>query len=61
MKPNFTDEHKFPPGGYVLAAATNVAKTFARIRRQQAEQAKQEAEAQAEAVRKVRNLKRREA
>lgn len=57
MKPKFTDEHKFPPGGYVRAAGTNVAKTFARIRKQQAEQAKMDAEAQEEAERKVRQIK----
>ena len=43
---------------YVPASKTDVSKTFARIRRQQAEQAKQEAAAQEEAVRKVRQIKR---
>lgn len=34
MKPKFTDQYRFPPGGYVPAAATDVAKTFARARRE---------------------------
>ena len=58
MKPKFTDTDKFPPGGYVKAAATDVSKTFARIRKQQAEQARIDAEAEAEAGRKVRQIKR---
>lgn len=45
MTPKFTDSNRFPPGGYTPAAKTNVAKTFARIRRQLAEEARCEAEA----------------
>ena len=61
-RPAFTDAGRFAPGGYVPAAKTDIAKTFARVRRQQAEQAKIEAEAQAEAQaeakRKVRTIRR---
>lgn len=52
-KPRYTDEHKFPPGGYVKSAATDVSKTFKRIRAQQAEQVK----AEAEAMKKVRQIR----
>ena len=44
-RPNFTDGERFPPGGYVSAAKTDVARTFARIRRELAEKQKAEAEA----------------
>lgn len=57
MKPKFTDADKFPPGGYVRAAATDVSKTFSRIRKQMAEQTRIDAEAEAEAGRKVRQIK----
>jgi hypothetical protein len=33
MKPKFTDAHRFPHG-YVKAEATDVRKTFERVRRQ---------------------------
>lgn len=44
MKPNFTDNHRFPVP-YVPSGKTDVAKTFARIRRQIAEDEKRAAEA----------------
>jgi len=55
VKPRFTDHHRFPPGGYVKASKTDVAATFRRIRREMAEQEK--AEAEAEAMQKVRSIK----
>lgn len=48
MKPKFTDTYRLPPGGYVPSIKTDVAKTFARIRKQLAEQAKIDAKAQEE-------------
>lgn len=54
IKPRYTDTHK-RPHGYTTAAATDVSKTFARVRREMAEQAKREAEA----VKNVKPIKRK--
>ena len=34
--PNFTDTHRFPPGGYVSAVNTDIRRTFARERERHA-------------------------
>lgn len=57
MKPKYTDTHKFGPNGYVRAAKTDIAATFRRIRREMAEREK--AEAEAEAMKNVKQIKRR--
>lgn len=54
MKPNFTDNHRFS-APYVPSGKTDVAKTFARIRRQQAEEERR----QAEAMKNVKQIKER--
>lgn len=46
-----------PKFRYTNAASTNIAKTFNRIRREQAEQAKRKVADEAEAAAKVTNLK----
>jgi septal ring factor EnvC (AmiA/AmiB activator) len=46
-----------PQFRYINAASTNIAKTFAKARKALAEQAKKDAESQAEAQRKVANIK----
>lgn len=57
MKTIFTDSHRFPPGGYVPASKTDVTTTFRRIRREQAEKAM----AEAESMKKVRQIKKEKA
>lgn len=54
MKPNFTDAHRFQVP-YVPSGKTDVAKTFARIRRQLAEQEKRADEA----MKNVKQIKER--
>ena len=56
-KSKCSDDHRFPPGGYVPSGKTDVAKTFARIRRELAEQKKESEAVQAEQISKVRRLK----
>lgn len=51
MKPSFTDAARWPVP-YVPAAKTNIARTFARVRRQMAEQAEREEEG----MRNVRDI-----
>ncbi len=46
-----------PKFRYTNAASTDIAKTFARIRREQAEQAKRDAADKLEASKKVRTIK----
>ena len=58
MKPKYTDEAKYP-SGYTKASATDIRKTFARIRKQQAEEAKRQAEIAAEARQKVTKIARK--
>ena len=53
LRPRFTDTHRYPHG-YVHA--TNVAKTFARIRREQIKEAKARTEVVAEQIAKVRRI-----
>lgn len=52
MKPNILDRQ----WKYVNAASTNLAKTFARIRREQEAEAKRNAANDSEAARKVRKI-----
>lgn len=54
--PKFTDTHKLPHG-YTTAAATDVRKTFARARKELAEQAKRDQES----VKNVKQIKARKA
>lgn len=54
MKPRFTDTHKFS-APYVTSGKTDVSKTFARVRREQAEQERMEKEA----MRNVKQIKRK--
>lgn len=44
MRPRFTDDHKFSGGAYVPASKTDIGKTFARIRREMAEQERRDRE-----------------
>jgi hypothetical protein len=55
MKVRYTDRERYP-NGYVTAKDSDIRKTFARIRKQQAEEAKQRAAIQAEQAQKVRKL-----
>lgn len=55
-KIRFTDEARWPVA-YIPSSATDITKTFARIRKQLAEQAEQEKAAVAEAQVKVRRMK----
>lgn len=54
MKPNFTDSHKFPGGAYVPASKTDVAKTFARVRREMAEQERRLAESNVKQIKRAK-------
>lgn len=56
QKIRYTDTHKYP-AGYTTAAATDVSKTFARVRKEMAEQAKRDQEA----VKNVKPIKARKA
>ena len=42
--PKFTDLNKYPPGGYMSAAATDISRVFARERKRLAEVDKKQAE-----------------
>lgn len=53
MRPKFTDLLRYPHG---YTHATNVAKTFARVRREQVDEAKSRATIEAEQVAKVRRI-----
>jgi rubrerythrin len=53
LRPKFTDTLRYPRG---YTHATNVAKTFARIRREQAEEEKAHAAVLAEQITKVRRI-----
>jgi hypothetical protein len=53
LRTRFTDTYRYPHG---YTHATNVAKTFARIRREQAEEAKSRAAVVAEQIAKVRRI-----
>ena len=55
-KPIFTDESKYP-AGYVPASKTDIRKTFARIRKQMAEDAKQNKEIEQERRVKVKAIR----
>jgi hypothetical protein len=55
-KIRFTDEARWPVA-YIPSSATDITKTFARIRKQLAEQAEQEKAVVAEAQVKVRRMK----
>ena len=56
-KSKCSDDHRFPPGGYVPSGKTDVAKTFARIRKQLKEAEEARKVVAAEIVQKVRAIK----
>jgi hypothetical protein len=53
LRPKFTDTHRYPHG---YTHITNVAKTFARVRREQMEETKVHTAVLAEQVAKVRRI-----
>ena len=53
MRPKFTDLFRYPNG---YTHATNVAKTFARVRREQLNEAKARETIEAEQIAKVRRI-----
>lgn len=57
MKPKFTDQGRYPRG-YTPAQSTDIRKTFERIRREQAEEAKRDAEIKREQEQKLTTLRR---